>query len=298
MRGKASAGARCSVSDVVATDRAPTLQKREECQVTDPIARNRRWVEWCQPMISRFAAPLPASIVTPSSSISQVPPTTTPHPDRCEAGVQHEGHARLQTLVTVAADLQGFEPQRRVGDADAVAETHHGGILETGIANRHERRFFDFRHRHAGSHRCESVLEGTPRHLVEITFSGGGFARRHGGDGNGVVALVHTRQFDVNEIARFDDAVPRRRMAAFASRSACQFDGDGPVVASLPAHGMFDLARQCDLADPRPERLAHGGKTGLGMAGGLAHEADLRRRLDPAQGADEGRDVCESRCRK
>src|SRR3712207_7135497 len=48
-------------------------------------------------------------------------------------------HACFHALIDPSADLQGFEPDRRIGDAEPIAEPHHGCMLEARRTDRLER---------------------------------------------------------------------------------------------------------------------------------------------------------------
>ena len=80
-------------------------------------------------------------------------PSITEKPLAAPPGIAVRAILTLRkAMIKAAADLQRFQPDRRIGDADAVTEPHHGGRLQPGPAQRLERGLLHGVHRHARTH--------------------------------------------------------------------------------------------------------------------------------------------------
>ena len=91
----------------------------------------------------------------------------------------------------------------------------------------------------------------------------------------------------MHQIARLDDALAWRGVAAWRARAAGEFGRDRPEVAAGQPHGAFDLAGERDLGHAGPQAAARRRQADRGEVGGLAQVVHLARRFDQAQVAEQ-----------
>jgi hypothetical protein len=129
--------------------------------------------------------------------------------------------------------------------------------------------------------RVEPGTQAPPRDLVqpEAGARRGRAADLEGLQTDGVVALLNAADLDMDEVARFQEAVGRCAVDERGARPGAELRRDGRVVGSGATHRVFDLRGEPAFGDSRPGVLERGVQACLREPARSAQDCELVTRL-------------------
>ncbi len=214
-----------------------------------------------------------------------------------DAAVQDESRVRLHDLIRFAADLERLEPDRRIGDADAVAEAHQERILEPGRAQRQKRCLLDIGNRCADADRLLAGGERLAAQFIELARASARIAERKRVQRHRMVAMGNAGELGMDQLARLHEARARGAVPARRARARGELGRDRPIVGTGAPHRGLDLGGKRDLGDAGFRGCARCFKSDAGVGRRRPHIGHFGRRLDDARRAEDRVDVDEL-CRR